>query len=495
MKRAWTLCLFLLLVPLYWLLSPAGVNGDGIGYLNRLSGEGLAPGHPAFLPLIRLVAAVLPHHSLMELAPPLRLLSICCAALALGLFFDACSRAATPLGAAVATSLLGGSHAFFRSATEIEAYAPAALCATATLWALTRHRERERPLFAVLAGIFAGLGVTLHLTLALLALPLAGVLLRAGRRWSHTLLALGAMVLVAGAILGLALWQVGLGDPAAAWGWLMEADHGMPYRHSAVTPLKGLWGVCRALVHAPYPDGTNMAKVALLTAVGAVSWLVLARLKWRPVVAIERRRASMDGLTLLAWIAPFCAFALYFYPSDSERWIFILPAVMLYLAPALGHKLADGKRGPSVTVLGVVVACNVAVYQLPAAMNTDAVHRAAVVDRLVTSADLVVSPGHGWDELIGLSVRRPARRYTLVYYAGSLGGMGAAVARMHREIGATLRSGARVYAARLRDRTDRRGFKELKWFGVGQEDYLDLFSRYRVMQTPMVGLWEVALKR
>ena len=310
------------------------------------------------------------------------------------------------------------------------------------------------------------------------------------------------MVLVGGAALGLALAQEGLHAPAAAWTWLMEADHGMPYHHSLMTPLKGLWGLGRALVHAPYPYEAAMARVALFTMVGAVSWAVLLWLRWRPPVpgpagcsgAKAPQLAAADRLTLVAWIAPFSAFALYFYPSDSERWIFVLPAILIYLAPALGHRLSDGKRGPSVTVAGLVVICNAAVYQLPAAMDTDAVQRAAVVDRLVTSRDLVVSPGHGWDELIGLSVSRPARKYALVYHVGALGGLGPAVARMHRQIQITLGSGGRVYAARLRDKNDPRGFKELAWFGLAGEDFLDLFRRYRVRPTPMVGMWELTRK-
>lgn len=500
MKRSWHRWLFLLLIPVLWLLSPAGVNGDGIGYLNQVGSPGLAPGHPGYLPLIRFVAGLVPHQTLLELAPALRLLSICCAVVALGLFFDTCLIATHLRGATLATALLGGSHAFFRSATEIEAYAPAALCVVATLWALTNLRERQRLSWAVLAGVFAGLGVSLHLTLALLALPISATLLRSRRGWRQTLLALGAMALVSAVVLGLAFGHQGLGDPEAAWRWLTNADHGMPYRHDLMTPLKGLWGLCRALIHAPYPYEASMARVALLSGLGAAGWVVLLRLRWRPVIPLTWRPASMDHLTLLAWLAPFGAFALYFYPSDSERWLFVLPAILLYLAPGLGGpppRRGGGwprLRGPSVTVAGLVLVCNVAVYQLPAAMDTDAVHRAAVVDRLVTKQDLVVSPGHGWDELIGLSVHRPARRYSLVYHAGT-SGLGPAVTRMYRQIRATWRSGGKVYAARLRDRRDRRGYKELEWFGLEEEDFLELFSRYQVAPTAMVGLWELAPKK
>ncbi len=495
MKLSMRPALLLLLVPAYWLLSPAGVNGDGIGYLNQISGQGLSPGHPGYLPLLRVVAALAPRGTPLELAPWLRLISVCCAAGALWLFFDACARVTHSPGAVVATALLGGSHAFFRSATEIEAYAPAALCAVATLWAMIRHRQSPRVRYAVVAGAAAGLAVAMHLTLALLALPVATALARSGRGgWRHALMALAVLAAVAGGIFALALGTRGVADPAGAWAWLAAADHGMPYRHDLLTPLRGLWGLCRALVHSPYPYEAPMARVILLTGVGAASWFVLAWLRWRPVVLLPHR-APLDRLTLLAWIAPLAAFALYFYPSDTERWIFVLPAILLYLAPALGHRLADGKRGPSITVAGLVLVCNAAIYQLPAAMDTDSVSRAALVDRLVSEKDLVVSPGHGWDELIGLSVQRPARRYTLVFHAGVLGGVGPAEARMHRQIRATFRSGARVYAARLRDRNDRRGFKELQWFGLSEEGYLDLFRRYGVKGTGMVGLWEMTLKK
>ncbi len=494
--------LFPLLVPILWLLSPAGVNGDGIGYLNQVGGDGLAPGHPGYLPLIRTVAWLVGHQTLMELATPLRLLSICCAAATLALFFDACARVTHMRGAAQATVLLAGSYAFFRSATEIEAYAPAALFATATLWALVRHRQRPATRWAVVAGVAAGLGVTMHLTLALLALPMALELWRASRTLTRPAVAVGIMSALTCAVLGVALGGAGADAPGEAWAWLMASDHGMPYRHSLWTPLKGVWGLCRALVHAPYPYEAGVPRVILFSALGAAGWAVLLWLRLRPALPLQRRPGSLDLPGLLSWLVPFGAFALFFFPADTERWIFVLPAVMLYLAPGLGVVVKPPSagvhpmlRGPSATVAGMVLMANMATYQLPAAMDDHSVERAAVADRLLTPQDLVVSPGHGWGELVGLSTRRPARRYPLVYHAGNLGNVAAAVAQMHQVIQQTLRAGGKVYAARLRDPADPRGFKELAWFGVSEEDYLDLFKRYRAAGTGVVGLWELSLKK
>lgn len=516
--RPWSkVWLFVLLVPVFWLLSPAGINGDGIGYLNQVQGEGLTPGHPGYLPLIRAVAWLVGHDTLMELVAPLRLLSICCAVVALALFHDACARAAHLRGAVQATVLLAGSHAFFRSATEIEAYAPAALCATATLWALMRHREQPATRWAVAAGVASGVGVTMHLTLALLALPVTLELWRSSRSVTRPAAAVGIMTALACAVLGLALGREGADAPGEAWAWLMASDHGMPYRHSLWTPLKGVWGFCRALVHAPYPYEAGLPRVILFSGMGAVGWALLLWLRFKPGAMVlapfrrsgmklhrapmERRPGSMDLLGLLVWLVPLGAFALFFFPADSERWIFVLPAVMLYLAPGLGVVIKPPSagvhpllRGPSATVVGMVLMSNLATYQLPAAMDDHSVDRAAVADRLLKRGDLVVSPGHGWGELVGLTSRRPARRYPLVYHVGALGSVGAAVAQMHLNIDRTLRSGGKVYAARLRDPADPRGFKELAWFGVSEEDYLDLFKRYRAAETGVVGMLELSKK-
>ena len=494
--RAGTLVLIGLL---YWLLSPAGINGDGIGYLNQLQLDVLAPGHPGYLPLLRLVAAHYPHQTLIELAPALRLLSVFCAVLALGLFHDSCRRVAHAPGAMLATALLGGSHAFWRSATEIEAYAPAVLCTTATLWALIRLREalaseehlwRREP-YAVLAGLMGGLAVSFHLTLGLLALPVGLELLR-GRRWRCTLWGLGALGLAIALPLWWALSQQAPTGPAAAWNWLLAADHGMPYRHSMLTPLKGLWGLCRSLVHAPYPYEASMPGVVVLTVVGAICWSVLCYVRWHPPRPLKLRSWAPDRWLLTAWIVPLSLFALYFYPSDSERWIFVLPPLLLWLAPALGHRLADGRRGPTTTVTRLVVLCNVASFQLPLALDRSGVERAALVDRLAAPGDLVISPGHGWDELVGLGTRRPAQRFPLVYHAGT-SGLGPALVEMHRRIQRTLTSGSRVWAARLRDKEDRRGFKELQWFGLRPQDFVDQLLRYEVRPAPMMGVWEIRL--
>jgi hypothetical protein len=78
--------------------------------------------------------------------------------------------------------------------------------------------------------------------------------------------------------------------------------------------------------------------------------------------------------------------------------------------------------------------------------------------------DLVVSPGHGWDEYLGFYDGAPVETFPLVYYAGALGSADA----IRRTLGERA-IGRRVLLVRLTDDTDPMGWKELRAFGITRE--------------------------
>jgi hypothetical protein len=91
--------------------------------------------------------------------------------------------------------------------------------------------------------------------------------------------------------------------------------------------------------------------------------------------------------------------------------------------------------------------------------------RALAAARHVDAGDLVIGPGHGWDEYVGFYDDRAAQPMGLVYWAGAVGK--AELPRSIADAIAAKRSqGRAVYLARLTDDGDPMGWKELTQFGI-----------------------------
>jgi hypothetical protein len=472
-------------------LSPAEVNGDGLGYLRRLEGDALAPGHLGYLPLGRALVRVLapsPHErALFDLEPILRWLSIILATATLILFHGAARRLLSARQALFATALLALCHGFFRSAREVEVYASSLFFLVAALHALVRLRSTSRHLlWSTVAGLATGAAILFHLTLVLVAPGTLFMIARfvpAGARRRALLVAGTALSLSCLVPLLLALHSVGATAPAAAWHWLREADHGLPYHTSLLNPLTALWGIGRSLVYAPYPHEASLVTVASLSALGFAAWAALLLLRRRAPRLRDGEPSPIRNLVFW-WLPPLALFGVLFYPSDTERWLFALPIVALWLAPVTGRA--------AVGVLAAVALTNLVSVDLPGAFHRTGRERALAVDRSLRPDDLVVSPGNGWDEMLGFSVKAPARRFILIYWVGAERSLARAVERMHGVIERRLAAGGRAFVARLEDAEDRRGFKELAWFGMQPDRFAALFARYRPRRSAIRGLWELS---
>jgi len=481
-RTAWPPGLLLLGLGLaYASLAPGVIDGDGIGYLKLIPEHALSPGHPLYVPLLRLIALAVPHQTLLELVSPLRLASTGMALAALGLFYDAGRRFYPPAHALAATSLLGVTHAYWRMAQEIESYAPATLLAVAGLWALARFsRSRRRVCWAAVAGVLMALAAGFHLTLALLGVPLLLLLLRWGgpSRWRAAAVGAALFTVVLLAVLTWALRHDEVLAPQGALRWLRGANHGLAYPVSRYTPLATLWGICRTLIASPYPYEAPWRLVIASAVVGGLGWLALLASGRRA----PARAAGLDGWFLASWGAGPALFAVTFFPADTDRWIFILPAAVLLLARISPRRLA---------VLGVAVLTLNAAARLPRALDRSDLDRALAVDVRLSPGDLVVSPGHGWDELVGLSLPFPVRRFPLIYFIGRERGLTAAETAMRAAIDQAFAAGASVFVARMRDPRDRRGQEILGGQGLSSEAFAALFERYR--PRPVAdGLWQLA---
>lgn len=469
---AWALVALLLVSgALYALLAPASVNGDGVGYLKRLEAPSLAPGHPAYVALGRLWVG---QHRGLAAAKRLRWLSLLSTLLALGLFAASC-RELDPEGRwLLATALLAASFAVTRAATQVEVYAPALAACVAALYGLLR--ARRSPPFLLLAAGAVALATLLHLTLGLLVVPLALLGWRwRGLRWAAGSTAM-ALTLVVGGLLVTAV-AAGHQSPAAALRWYLGADHGLPYPLRPWTPAVALWGLARSVVAAPY---LHEAGALWAGALGAGSLLSFGALLW-----LRRRpRPSGAALLLWSWCAPLTLFGLLFYPSDTERWIFVLPALALF---------ASGIRWRGAWALPVALAVVTLVHLAPRALDTTAAERARAVERLLQPDDLLIAPGHGWSEQIGLGMRRPPRRLLLVPLLAGAPDHTRTLRRLRAQIRRHLGAGRRVFVTRLGDDADPRGFKELARWGLDRRRYRALFADLdpRPMSSAG-GVWRLA---
>jgi hypothetical protein len=255
--------------------------------------------------------------------------------------------------ALVGALLLAASYAYWYYAIEVEVYTIAALFLILCLWLLVRLLHHPHPRTAALLGVAQGLAVLFHQTNVLLCVPVAVALLlvpipthhthRAG--WRRLVLAAWYGVALAG-VVGGAYALVGLvvGDFAsltAFVAWLTA------YAHT------GWWG--GAIDGTKWRNlGSGLAETLAVQG-GVLLWLLLVGL----LLLFARRLRAYARLVacLLAWLATYGAFFLWWEPQNIEFWIASLPPALLLLALALQRGGAPWHAGVWLALaVGVTVA-------------------------------------------------------------------------------------------------------------------------------------------
>lgn len=434
----------LLTTGLCRLLEPAVVNGDGLGYLKAARSHVLYPGHVGYVPLLRLLfsAARVGPRAVDGLVAA-RWLSHVAAGAAVLLLAATANWLAGRRAAWVAGAGLGACFAVLASGSDVECYAPALAAVSAALYCVVRRRAGGRALLAVGAGLAAAVAALLHLE-NLLLFGAVALALRRRDRWLA--LACGGAV-VAAAYLGAWPARGGLG-------WLVGAGHGFTYPFRAAAPLVAVYGAAKALVYSPYPYEAPMVSVLLSTALGALALaalLMLGRDAWA---------AALGRAATAAWLAPYALVGLLYFPSDAERWIFLLPLLWLAVARARRTGLVLG-------LAAAIALANLALWW-PRARDQTWRLEAAAAGRHCRAGDLVVSPGHGWDEYIGFYDGAEVETFPLVYFAGALGTNQALRQALESAAARARARGSRVLLARMGG-GDRLGWKDLAPLGVTPE--------------------------
>ena len=404
-------------------LAPRVVNGDGLGYVRAALDGRLYPGHLGYLPLLTALARLTGATRPVALVWPARVVSAAAAAFAAYALGSVARRRHGSDGAAWAAMLgLAASWGALSAGSDVESYAPALAALVGALWCA----DRQRP---VAAAVLCATATLMHVE-NLLFVPVC-LLVLDGRR---------ARLLVV-AVAGLAIAAAYAGELAThGVGWLGGASHGFHYPLRLWTPFIAVYGACKALVWAPYPYEASWAHVLGCFALGAAAAVALATCVRRPL-----SRAAM-----LAWIVPYALVGVAFFASDAERWDFLLPLVWLAAAARPRRALA---------VAAALFAANLVVW-LPVARDATLRTRAEAAARHLHPGDVVVGPGHGWDEYIGFYDDSGAVPVPLVYWAGARG------VPMIPRIIAKSAGNHDLYLARFADDGDPMGWKELRQFGI-----------------------------
>ncbi|HEX8950739.1 MAG TPA: glycosyltransferase family 39 protein [Polyangia bacterium] len=479
---------------LYLVTAPAIPNLDGLGYLKLLP-HNFAAGHLLFMPalraLSRLVGDGLRAGRLYDalLGGTGVVLTYSIARRLLAAWDDDAAR----LGAAFAAAGLALSYGYWSEANDVEAYAAAMVALLATVRMALSFAPHPSLARAAATGALLGVAVLSHLSHVLLSGFVAYYLWQHARgRRPMTRIVPPLVALATGGALSIALYAyaalvVRHHDLHGALAWIATAQHGFVTAGGAYRLADAVYGLCKAIVWSPYlyeADAQKLVGQLLLGLVPLGALFVGAVSAWG-----RRARERLDLAALAWWTAPYALLGVAFFGADPERWIFVLPAGWI-LAAALLLELGRPTRA-ALAVLLWVGAFNFVTAVWPAHRDQWPRQKAELTASQLRDGDLLIFPGHSWDEYVVFYGAPKIEPFPVSYYAAR-DGVPAAWARLDKEIAEARARGGRVFCVRVFDDADQdpRGFWELGTVGVSRAALKDaLVQRGRpVTIAPAEGL-------
>ena len=276
---------------------------------------------------------------------------------------------------------------------------------------------------------------------------------------------LGSALLVVGAVAGalvLAAYACAAhsrgDDLVSAIRWIRGASHGFSYPLGIASPFIALYGIAKTLVYAPYHYEASWARVIACTTAGlaaATTMLWLARRPGRP--------PTLGPLVALAWSVPYATVGVLFFASDSERWIFLLPLV--WMIAGAGASTSLGALRIAQLLVAAMMLANLALG-VPRALDRTRRDRADQVAAHLAPGDLVISPGHSWDEYVGFYQPLAIDHFPIIFFCGQLGGAEPMAAELRRRADQTTAAGRSVWLLRGDESGRAPGWKDLAQFGL-----------------------------
>ena len=473
---------------LYLFTAPAIPNLDGLGYIKLLP-HNFAAGHLLFMPALRALSRLIGdglragrlYDALLGGTGVVLTYSI--ARRMLAAWDDDAAR----LGAAFAAGGLALSYGYWSEANDVEAYAAAMVALLGTVRLLLSYGAQPTLGRALATGALLGVAVLSHLSHVLLSFPVAYYLWRHARqrRWLPPLLALAVGGALSIALYAWAAFVVRGHDLHGAIAWIATAQHGFVTTGGAYRLADAVYGACKAIVWSPYLYEADAQKLVgqLLLGLVPLAALFVGTLRGR------RARERLDVALLAWWCAPYALLGVAFFGADPERWIFILPAGWI-LAAALVLELPRPSRAVAAVLLWVG-AFNFVTAVWPAHRDQWPRQKAELTASQLHDGDLLVFPGHSWDEYVVFYGSAKIEPFPIAYYAAR-DGAPAAWARLDKEIAATRAHGGRVFVVRVFNDGDQdpRGFWELGSIGLSRQTLKEELEKrgHAVSFSPAEGL-------
>jgi hypothetical protein len=342
------------------------------------------------------------------------------------------------------------------------------------------YRARPTAFRALATGALLGVAVLCHLSHVLLS-PFVAAMLHAHApsrraRVAHPALALAVGGALSAGAYAYAALIVRRHDLPQALHWIGSAAHGFRQPGALYRVTDAIYGLAKSLVWSPYLYESDAQRL--------VGQFVLGLVPLTAAIAllIAKRRALPAEWRLGAWwLAPYALMGVAFFGGDTERWIFLLPA--LWLAAATALALEPRRVRLAAAALVYLAAINFSTAIWPAHRDAGGVraHAVEAADKLA-DGDLLIFPGHHWDEYVTFYARAKAEPFPLAYYAAR-DGVAAAWARLDRDLERTRAAGGRAVSLRFFDAHDEdsRGFAELFALGLDRATLRDELRKRSVI--------------
>jgi hypothetical protein len=406
-------------------LRPCLPDGDGLAHagraIHRSFLEGVESKHILYAPLLRCVLSALELAGSRPYAlEAFTAVSNLCGAIIYLLLARAVFPPLLRDRALARICALGTVFSFgvMNCCATIETYAPA-LTLDVALAALCLRTGLETPRQAAAGGVLFVLAVGVHAAnVLILPFVLAVALGRRRQGWGAP--AAFALTVLAGAVLLAAavLWSQPTPDGGPNWSRLIPK--GDPQPVMSLTARLGRAGYGFARTIAWLEPSWNLT--ARFLAVYAAAFLLAGLM----TVVIGRdflrriRHYWWPAVLLLVLAGPFTALGLYYYPSDPERWLFLMPGLWL----VLGAAWAEYRPGPWLSaaaarglLLGLVMLLgtyNALSKLFPEARHNRDLSGLVELNRVATTEDDVVLAPSGLQNVIEEFVVRQPMRFRVV---------------------------------------------------------------------------------
>jgi 4-amino-4-deoxy-L-arabinose transferase-like glycosyltransferase len=242
MKRFDSVFAFLLFIASFVLyvhtLAPSLLFGDSAEFQTIAYTLGI--GHPTGYPIYVLLAKLFTFLPVGEIAYRVNLFSAFCAALTVGVVFLMIRKLGATHAAAVYGALaLALIPLFWKYASVAEVYAPSAACLALILLFLLQWKETDNPRWLFLVGLFGGLSLGIHTTVALSGVAIFLYLALSTHQWADWRQA------SVGALAGFSVFLLSF--------LLLDAlNSSAGYYNAVVHPSLSVWGMTLADFDSPF---------------------------------------------------------------------------------------------------------------------------------------------------------------------------------------------------------------------------------------------------